>query len=178
MLLTNNWDGGRGRKAIKVIIDILSFVSFSLAFLPPDSCPLSSSLAIHRSRTHWHREMGRVRVRSALPPRNLPGQGTGRKRERGGFTVRRRAGGSRPHWPGQRGGEPAGRDGEEGTQVGAWRPSLWEQNKKQNSLQTKKCNFFLVYHLSRQFRPFILQLDCSSVTQWDVVITFAAEVRF
>ena len=25
---------------------------------------------------------------------------------------------------------------------------------------------------------FVVQLDCSSVTQWDIVIPFAAEVRF
>ena len=68
----------------------------------------------------WHRETGRVR--SALPPRNSPGQG--RLASGRGAVVHAGLGGGMAHLL-------AGM-GQKVPEWDVWRPSLWEKNEKQN----------------------------------------------
>ena len=124
----------------KVSTDNISFVSFSLASLPSDSCPLSSSLSIQRSRTRAG--TGRRGELGAPCRRGIHrNKGRGGSTGEGGVADRRRAGeqsstpaqaeGGAPHQP-----AGMGQNGAEGT-VPRWdaqRPPLWEQNEKQNSL--------------------------------------------
>ena len=77
MIVTKNQLGrDTGEKGDKVSTVILSFVSFSPASLPSDSCPLSSCLVAQRSRSRLHRGTGQIG--GALSPRNRPEQGMGR----------------------------------------------------------------------------------------------------